>query len=131
MSIHIDRDAIFEKVKALPPRIAAVECEWDGDSSGWFVRVMALEETSLNSHKEHLLGCIGHGSGELYDFNRALVGATPPYPEGRLAQEIGQEIAAKLGVPFYFASPDRPSLDESPRWAEWRASNPDAQADHG
>jgi hypothetical protein len=120
MEFNINREAIFDKVEALPPKIAVIECVWDGDSNGWFVDVLALEETSSDSYKKHLLATIAHGLGELYDFNRALIGVTPPYPEGLIAQEIGQEIADRLGVPLYFPSPNKPVGDEVPRWVDWR-----------
>jgi hypothetical protein len=120
MVFKVDREAVFNKVKALPPNIVAIECEWDGDNEGWHVRLIAIEEVSADKFTEHLLTIIGHGLGEIYDFNRALVGATPPYPEGHLAREIGQEVAASLGIPFYFASPDKPALAEVLRWVDWR-----------
>lgn len=71
--------------------------------------------------KRHDIGYIGHGMGEYHDFMRSLAGETPPYPEGLLAKEIGQEIAEMLGVPLYFPSPEKPSGREVPEWVDWNA----------
>lgn len=113
-------ESVFARVKTLPPTIVAIECRWDGDSSGWYVDVLALEETASETYKTHHLAGIGHGLGEIYDFNRAVAGVVPPYPEGQAAQELGEAIASQLGVPFYFPSPDKPALDEVPCWVDWR-----------
>src|SRR5687768_6013495 len=109
MTFNVNRETIWEKVRALPPNIVVIECDWDGDSSGWAVRIMAIEELKPESYKKHLITFIAHGLGEFHDFMRSLAGETPPYPEGQIAQELGQEIADHLGVPLYFPSPEKPS----------------------
>lgn len=121
MNITVNREQIFDKVKQLPPNIVIIEGLWDGDSSGWQVSLIAIEKITPHFFTEHYLAWIGHGLGEIHDFNRALTGQTPPYPEGKLAQEIGQAIADQLGVPLYFPSPEKPVGDEVPRWVDWQA----------
>ncbi|MBZ0315542.1 MAG: hypothetical protein K8L91_03920 [Anaerolineae bacterium] len=122
MSITINREQVFEKVKQLPPNIVVIEGVWDGDSSGWCVDLVAIEEPLLSHYfRTHLLTSIGHGLGEIHDFNRMLTGQIPPYPEGKLAYELGQAIADQLNVPLYFPSPEKPVGDEVPRWVDWQA----------
>ncbi len=119
MPINVNREALLQRVKQLPPNIAVIEASWDGDSTGWYVLLSAIEQSSDGSYKEHYLTAIGHGQGELHDFNRALSGEVPPYPEGLLAKNVGQELADALHVPFYFASSEKPALNGVPRWVDW------------
>lgn len=119
MSINVNREALLQRVKQLPPNIAVIEASWDGDSSGWYVMVSAIEKLRDGNYKRHYITAIGHGQGEYHDFYRALHGEVPPYPEGLLAKEVGQELADSLHIPFYFASPDKPALDEVPDWVDW------------
>ena len=121
LEFELNRDELFEAVRELPPGIAVIEALWDGDSNGWMVRLVAIEKIADDQFKEHYLATIGHFKGEIHDFNRAFRGETPPYPEGLFMQKIGQEVADYLGVPFHFPSPEKPALDEVPRWVDWQA----------
>lgn len=40
---------------------------------------------------------------------RVFNGEVPPWPEAAEAQAVGQTLAAQLGVPFRFESPDGPT----------------------
>jgi hypothetical protein len=117
-----DRDEMIKNAKSLPSNIVTIEGLWDGDEGGWHVRLYAIEKPIDKQYEYHLLGFIGHGKGEFHDFARSFTGETPPYPEGLLAKEIGQEIADMLGVPLYFPSPEKPSSRcETPEWIDWNA----------
>lgn len=105
------RDEALAKAAELPGRPAAIEAYWDGDTSGWFV-VLAAVLKSGAGYRAAVLVSIEDG-GDIRLFN----GQAPPWGEARLAQEVGEELAAKFGVPFYFPSPDHPE-DDCPRWWE-------------
>ena len=109
-------DEILAKGAAIPQAPVAIEAFWDGDSVGWFVVLTAIIEQSGPSHpqyREYDLASLRGPDGDMRLFN----GQIPPWPEAQLACEAGQEIAARLGVPFYFPSPARPEV-QCPRWWE-------------
>ncbi|MFF9915442.1 hypothetical protein [Streptomyces sp. NPDC013457] len=58
----------------------------------------------------HPPAVIRHG-GDIRFFD----GTVPPWPEAEEARRAGQALAARLGVPFHSASPDRPD-GGAPRW---------------
>ncbi len=107
------REEIFEKARALPPSVAAIEAYWDGDTTGWIVILCALIEREDGTHADHEIAFLRGDGGDIRLFNEAV----PPWPEARLAAEVGAEVAALLGVPFWFPSPDRPE-DDCPRYLE-------------
>jgi hypothetical protein len=98
---------LVEGVEALPGRTVAIEALWDGDTEGWCVDLMALTEAPV---AEYRLATVRHG-GDLRLFNDAV----PPWPEAQEAETVGRALAERFGVPFHFASPDRPD-DDAPRW---------------
>jgi hypothetical protein len=107
MSFHGD----LRRAKArLPAAAVAIEAYWDGDSSGWFVVLVAVVGGDAGYEGRSLWASKG------YDF-RLFTGQVPPWPEARRAAELGQALATPLGVPFYFPSPDHPE-DDCPRWWE-------------
>ena len=103
----LDLEVLAAKVQALPHRPAAIEAVWDGDSEGWFVLLLAI---TLDPRAEHHLALVQHGT-DLRLFN----GSVPPWPETEEASTVGQALAERLGVPFHFASAEKPD-DEAPRW---------------
>jgi hypothetical protein len=105
------REQLLAKADALPERPVAIEASWDGDSSGWYVCLTAILKTESGYRDSHL-GAMQDG-GDLRLFN----GQVPPWGEAVLAREIGEELAARFGVPFYFPSPNHPEED-CPRWWE-------------
>jgi hypothetical protein len=102
----LDLDELTAKVQALPHRPAAIEALWDGDSEGWMVYLLAV---TLEPRTEHHLAIIQHGTDI-----RLFTGEVPPWPEAREASTIGRRLAERFGVPFHFASPEKP--DFTPRW---------------
>ncbi|MEU6028169.1 hypothetical protein ABZ825_14260 [Streptomyces tauricus] len=102
-----DAESLAARIGELPGRLVAVEAIWDGDTSGWFVVLVAVLD---GPPSEVDLAMIRHGS-DLRVFN----GQVPPWPEAVEAQTTGTALAARFGVPFHFASPDAPD-DEAPRW---------------
>lgn len=103
----LELEDLVAKVQALPGPPSAVEALWDGDTEGWFVVLVGV---MLDSKTEHHLATVQHGTDI-----RALNGEVPPWPEAEEAIRVGRALAGRLGVPFYFASPNEPD-DTAPRW---------------
>ncbi|MFE1795636.1 hypothetical protein ACFW9L_05660 [Streptomyces sp. NPDC059517] len=102
-----DVESLAALIGELPGKPAAVEAVWDGDTTGWFVELLAILDAPAS---EARLAMIRHGS-DLRLFN----GQVPPWPEAAEATRTGTALAARFGVPFHFASPDKPD-DQAPRW---------------
>jgi hypothetical protein len=114
--------AMRERIRALTSLPVAIEAVWDGDSGGWMVILAAVlpqAESGKPPYRHHDFGWFRGAGGDMRLFN----GQDPPWPEARVAAEHGREIAAKLGVPFYFPSPEHPE-DDCPRWWEQDRGTP-------
>jgi hypothetical protein len=112
----LTREQLLARAGEIPPKPVALEAWWDGDSTGWFVVLDAVYQDRVwfrSTYRAVNIGCLRGDDGDLRLFN----GAVPPWPEARLAAEVGQELAGRLGVPFYFPSPDHPEED-CPRWPD-------------
>jgi hypothetical protein len=109
-----DVDALCTRLMSLEPKPVALEALWDGDTHGWFVVLEALLPVPSRENARYTAHQILVLADEAGDF-RLFKGAVPPWSEARLATSIGEELARRLGVPFYFASPDRPTIS-APRW---------------
>jgi hypothetical protein len=46
---------------------------------------------------------------------RLLTGQVPPWPEAVVGEKLGDALARRFGVPFYFPSPQDPD-DDCPNW---------------
>lgn len=106
----------LEKAFQCPAPSEAIEALWDGDTDGWFVHLVVIhraDERGETRYHDFYLGALREEAGDL----RIVNGQVPPWPEAERAKEVGRELAERLGVPFYFASPDHPE-DECPRWWE-------------
>jgi hypothetical protein len=91
------REAILEAAKSLrAPK--AIQAYWDGDTHGWFVILAAVDERVIAVIREG-------GDIRLFD------GTVPPWPEAVLAKQVGEEIAARFGIPFWFPAVDHPEDD--------------------
>ncbi|MBG0569356.1 hypothetical protein [Actinoplanes aureus] len=104
---------LIEKAEAVTAPVLAVEAFWDGDTQGWFVVLVAIVRQPGKCHDcfdEVTLTVLRHG-GDIRLFTREV----PPWPEAQQAIEQGQAIAQHFGVPFHFASPEKPD-DDLPRW---------------
>ncbi|WP_444950069.1 hypothetical protein [Micromonospora ureilytica] len=104
---------LIELANAATPPVAAVEALWDGDTQGWFVRLMLIVHLKGQHHElydEVSLTQISHGTDI-----RLFTGEVPPWPEAVQAAEQGRAVAQHLGVPFHFSSPAAPDVD-LPRW---------------
>lgn len=108
------REALLLKAKEAPATAVAVEAFWDGDTYGWFVvlTIIFLESTSGGRYGEFDIAVMRSPGGDF----RLFIGDVPPWPEAKLASEVGEELSRQLGIPFYFASPDQPK--DCPRWWE-------------
>jgi hypothetical protein len=98
----------------------AIEALWDGDTSGWFVNLIALcRSRERNALYDVWLATLRDPVGDLRLFN----GVVPPWPESISAGELGCELANRLGVPFHFPSPQH-SEDDCPRWLQRHLASP-------
>jgi hypothetical protein len=110
------REAIMQQAEGIPAPPVAIEAFWDGDTTGWFVVLTMLYvdgSAAEHQHREYPLADLRGEGGDLRLFN----GQAPPWPEAARAKDIGEELASRFAVPFYFPSPDHPE-DSCPRWWE-------------
>lgn len=98
--------------RALQDRLVAFEARWDGDTSGWWVELWAVERLP-DGHREHRLRSLSGPGGDI----RLFHGAVPPWPEAALAHRLGTTLAAQFAVPFHFPAPDDPD-DSAPTWLD-------------
>ncbi len=117
MRVQPDLDDLLARARAARGTPVAIEASWDGDTTGWFLTLSVITR-SWRAFGETFLCNLTEG-GDL----RLINGQVPPWPEARQAAEIGPALAARLGVPFYFPSPDHPE-DECPRWWERKKGRP-------
>lgn len=106
---------LVHQINALGKAPVAIEAFWDGDTTGWFVVLgVVVQETSghLPTYVLHELTIFRYG-GDI----RLFHGQVPPWPEAEAAQQVGQEVARLLDIPFYFPFSDEPE-DECPHWWE-------------
>lgn len=106
---------LLAKLRALPTPPVAIEALWDGDTQGWFVDLCAVLVLE-GCHESRWLHTFSDG-GDL----RVFQGVVPPWPEAIEAAKNGAQLAAILGIPFYFPSPEHPE-DECPHW--WQRAEP-------
>ncbi|RYZ17312.1 MAG: hypothetical protein EOO70_02285 [Myxococcaceae bacterium] len=105
---------LIAQLPQMPAAPVAIEALWDGDTQGWFVALCVVVVTA-GHHESRVLRHF-RGGGDI----RLFQGSVPPWPEAVEAAAVGEQLAANLGIPFYFPSPDHPE-DECPPWWE-RAS---------
>jgi hypothetical protein len=105
-------DAALATIQSSGATARAVEAFWDGDTEGWFVILSAACIIPLGDELDLDLGVFRHG-GDIRLFN----GKSPFWSEAASARSVGEAVAARLGIPFYFPSPLHPE-DDCPRWRE-------------
>lgn len=104
---------LAREIDARGLRPCAFQALWDGDSRGWFIcleTVVADEGPHGPRYRAVPLTFLRLG-GDI----RLFTGEVPPWPEARLAAELGEALARRHGVPFYFPSPRDPD-DDCPNW---------------
>jgi hypothetical protein len=110
----------------------ATQALWDGDTRGWFLDLSLVCKLSSIStvvqvifvptgkslddfQKEYGASCL---ASMRFDSDiRLFNGTVPPYPEAWVAQQVGKALEEKLGIPFYFPSPNEAN-DDCPCWWE-------------
>ena len=110
-------EEILLRVASVPGPPVAIEALWDGDSSGWFINLAAVTGGAGGYRTYHLASL--QGGGDIRLFN----GQVPPWPEARAARALGERLSRRLGIPFYFPSPEHPE-GACPRWAERDRGSP-------
>jgi hypothetical protein len=108
--------ALIERVTQLG-RPAAFQALWDGDTEGWMVCLDAVFASGA-THTASSLVVLRFG-GDI----RLFQGTVPPWPEARVATELGEALATHFGVPFWFPSPVEPDSD-CPAWWEQDRAHP-------
>ncbi|CAL2104833.1 conserved hypothetical protein [Tenacibaculum sp. 190524A02b] len=103
-----------KKIDSIGGKPIVIEAQWDGDTQGWFLCMFVIVRTGIfkKTESSHYLGTISLG-GDI----RLFQGIAPPYPEAKVAQEIGEKLKEKYGLEFFFPSPNNPD-DDCPRWTE-------------
>jgi hypothetical protein len=101
--------ALIEQLATHQPRV--IEALWDGDSSGWHVRLVASCQGQPD-YDVHL-AVLCDAAGDLRLFKQE----PPIWAEAAAAKTLGLGLAERYSVPFYFPSPHCPEED-CPRWAE-------------
>jgi uncharacterized protein YjbI with pentapeptide repeats len=113
----------YDKIAKLKETVRAIEAYWDGDSSGWFVVLVAIAEVKGSTERHYVEADISTFQGKSGDFRlfsgqgfvpRRRAGPTQ-WPEAEEAYAYGRALAEKLSVPFYFPAYIKPS-DNYPRW---------------
>ncbi|GAA4922063.1 hypothetical protein LX16_4844 [Stackebrandtia albiflava] len=75
-----------------PGRLTGVEAEWDADTTGWFVTLVAVMADPADRLR---LTVIREG-----DDLRLLESEVPPWPEHGIAVDVGSRLAHRWIVPF-------------------------------
>jgi len=107
-------DELVARAKALGPNVAAIEAVWEGDTTGWFVVLVAVVVEDGRPYDKEL-ATIVDADGDVRLFERRV----PPWPEAVRATALGTALAHELGLPFFFGAPDSPD-DRAPRWHDRR-----------
>ncbi|MFE0727018.1 hypothetical protein ACFW2X_01965 [Streptomyces antibioticus] len=105
----LDLDSLAALAAGAPGRVVVVEAVWDGDTvHDWFVNLLAV---TADPDGDHPLATVYRERAV-----RHLGGEDPGtrHPSALVADRVGGALAARLGVPFHFASPYTPD-DEAPR----------------
>ncbi|MFI8237798.1 hypothetical protein ACIF83_11170 [Streptomyces sp. NPDC085866] len=106
----LDLESLAARAAGCPGRVLAIEAVRDGDTThDWFVDLLAV--TAEPTGEQRLVTIYRSTAvrhlGEHEDHG-------PLHPSAA-ATRAGTALAARLSVPFHFASPDRPD-DQAPRW---------------
>lgn len=107
----LDVESLAARAAGCPGRVVAIEAVWDGDTvHDWFVCLMAVTADPVG---ERCLATVYWDAAVRYLGEGEASGAF--HPSAAAADRSGRALAARLAVPFHFASPDTPD-DQAPRW---------------
>ncbi|MFF3942327.1 hypothetical protein [Streptomyces phaeofaciens] len=108
----LDLDSLAALAAGAPGRVVVVEAVWDGDTvHDWFVTLLAVTD---GPEADHHLATVYRGRAVRH-LDGEDSGAL--HPSAAVADRVGRALAARLGVPFHFASPHTAD-DEAPRWRQ-------------
>lgn len=106
----LDLESLARRVEGLASPVLAIEAIWDGDTvHDWFV---CLQAVTVDPAHERTLAVVYRGAAKRYLGDDADHGRR--HPAAVVAERVGGSLAARLSVPFHFASPDLPD-DDAPR----------------
>jgi hypothetical protein len=107
----VSREVILANLNSLKSTPVAIQALWDGDTTGWFIRLSAIADNA----QLYPLGDLSDG-GDI----RLFSGQVPPWPEAAAARQLGNELAGRFGAEFYFPSPDHGLFCISPRYRRFQ-----------
>ncbi|MEU0356438.1 hypothetical protein [Streptomyces cyaneofuscatus] len=103
-------ESLAARAAGCPGRVVAIEALWDGDTvHDWFVQLMAITDDPVG---ERSLATIYWGTAVRYPGEERAPGSLHP---AAAADRSGRALAARLSVPFHFASPETPDDEASRR----------------
>ncbi|MEU7280955.1 hypothetical protein AB0A69_19540 [Streptomyces sp. NPDC045431] len=106
----LDLESLAALAAGAPGRVVAIEAVWDGDTvHDWFVDLLAVTADPVG---EYRLATVYRGTAVRHLGGEDVGGR---HPSAVAADRVGRELAAHLGVPFHFGSPETPD-DEAPRY---------------
>ncbi|CAM5477771.1 hypothetical protein SAVIM338S_03231 [Streptomyces avidinii] len=118
----LDLESLAARASGIEGRVVAVEAVWDGDTvHDWFVGLWAVTEDPPGDHE--LATVYWRTGARALEAEGIDPDSGPLRPHAAAATRAGTALAAHLGVPFHFASPQTPD-DGLPRWRETRAGTP-------
>lgn len=113
-------EEILQKIHGASSPPVAFQALWDGDTTGWYLRIEMVQCGENGHHAKYIAGL--QFGGDIRLFN----GQVPPWPEAVVGKQLGEALARRFHVPFFFPSPDQPD-DGCPNW--WEQSRAIACAD--
>lgn len=105
-------EASLLNIQGLP---LVLEALWELDAEGWHLGFYVYASTGPvfnTTTTRHTLGLVA-----ITDDGKSSVEQVSPWPEAKLAQQIGQRAIEKYGITFYFPSDQIPN-DQCPSWIE-------------
>ncbi|MFF2775443.1 hypothetical protein ACFVU3_11085 [Streptomyces sp. NPDC058052] len=109
----LDVESLAARARGVAGRVVVIEAIWDGDTvDDWFVVLVAVADRPA---EEVPLATVTRRAAVRHLGEAPARPADGRHPAAVVAARAGADLAARLGVPFHFASPDTPD-DEAPRW---------------
>ncbi|HRI69214.1 MAG TPA: hypothetical protein PK156_33520 [Polyangium sp.] len=102
---------ILRQIDELKLSPVAFQALWDGDTEGWFLRLEMVHRRG-DGYAAVCVAALRFG-GDI----RVFSGQVPPWPESVVGTKLGEALARRFHVPFYFPSPKDPD-DDCPNWWE-------------
>ena len=116
-----DLDSLEAELDAFPDKLVALEACWNGDTRGWFLRLFAIFDIPSADHPRYTSRLVQTVSST--SERRLFKREARPWHEARVANALGEALANKRGVPFYFPAPMVPD-EQCARWWDRECGHP-------